>query len=116
MKKLFTNSVFTIVLLLGCSTMGIAQKTLSTGNKAFPVASITTGVTAPTVTGVAASSILVTTATLNGTVNANGASSVVSFEYGTTTGYGSTATASQSPVSGSTVTSVSGNITGLTAN
>ena len=57
-----------------------------------------------------------TTATLNGLVDANGQSTTVTFEYGTTTSYGSTATASQSPVTGSTNTNVSANISSLTAN
>lgn len=55
-----------------------------------------------------------TTVTLNGTVNANNSSTTVTFEYGTTTDYGTTVTAIQSPVSGNTVTSVSAELTGLT--
>ena len=50
---------------------------------------------------------------LNGTVNPHGASTAVTFEYGTTTGYGSTITAAQSPLTGGTAQSVSGGITGL---
>ncbi len=52
---------------------------------------------------------------LNGSVNPNYLSTTVTFEYGTSTGYGSTATANQSPLTGSTETSVSATITGLTA-
>jgi len=52
-------------------------------------------------------------ATLNGTVNAYGLSTTVIFEYGTTTNYGSTVTASQSPVTGDSITNVSADITGL---
>jgi phosphodiesterase/alkaline phosphatase D-like protein len=37
----------------------------------------------------------------------------VSFEYGTTTKYGNTVTATQSPIAGNTVTNVSANISGL---
>jgi hypothetical protein len=70
----------------------------------------------PTVTTNAATAILAYTATLNGTVNANGASTTVTFNYGLTTAYGSTVTAAQSPVGGSTATSVSAAIAGLTAN
>ncbi|MBE0649110.1 MAG: T9SS type A sorting domain-containing protein [Bacteroidales bacterium] len=76
----------------------------------------TTTAPPPTVVTTAASSITSTGATLNGTVNANGASTVVTFDYGLTTGYGSTATATQSPVTGSTVTPVSAPITGLAPN
>jgi phosphodiesterase/alkaline phosphatase D-like protein len=69
---------------------------------------------APTATTNAASPVGTTTATLNGTVNANGASTTVAFEYGTDTSYGTTVTAIQSPVTGSTDTAVSRAITGLT--
>ena len=67
-----------------------------------------------TVTTTAASSVTSTSATLNGTVNPNGASTTVTFEYGTTTSYGSTITATQSPLTGTTSQSVSASITGLT--
>ena len=53
--------------------------------------------------------------TLNATVNANNASTTVTFEYGTTTSYGQTATASQSPVTGNANTNVTAVITGITA-
>jgi O6-methylguanine-DNA--protein-cysteine methyltransferase len=69
----------------------------------------------PGSTTVAATSILTTSATVNGTVNANYLSSVVTFEYGLTTSYGSTATATPSPVTGNTSTSVSANLSGLSA-
>jgi Concanavalin A-like lectin/glucanases superfamily len=58
--------------------------------------------------------ISTTGATLNGIVNANYLSTAVTFEYGPTTNYGSTITASKSPLTGDTVTSVSVSITGLT--
>jgi phosphodiesterase/alkaline phosphatase D-like protein len=50
---------------------------------------------------------------LNGTVNPNGTSTTVTFEYGLTTSYGSIAVAAESPVTGSSVTSVSRAVTGL---
>jgi phosphodiesterase/alkaline phosphatase D-like protein len=68
----------------------------------------------PTATTLAATNIATTSATLNGTVNANGYLTTVSFEYGTTINYGSTATANQSPVTGNTIANVSADITGLT--
>ncbi|MSM39796.1 MAG: hypothetical protein GJT30_09295 [Geobacter sp.] len=68
----------------------------------------------PTVTTNAATAISPTGATLNGTVNPNGYSTVVTFDYGTTTSYGSSATASQSPLTGSTATAVSAAVSGLT--
>jgi hypothetical protein len=57
-----------------------------------------------------------TGATLNGTVNANFDPAVVSFEYGLTDTYGSTVSASQSPVSGGADTPVSAAISGLLPN
>ena len=70
----------------------------------------------PTVTTTAASSITSTGATLNGTVNANGGSTTVTFQYGPTTGYGSTITAAQSPVTGNITTPVNAAVTGLAPN
>jgi hypothetical protein len=70
----------------------------------------------PTVTTNAATSILAYTAMLNGTVNANGNSTTVTFQYGLTTAYGSTVTATQSPVTGSSATAVSAPLSALSAN
>ncbi len=75
----------------------------------------TISVAQPTVITTDASSITGTTVTLNGTVNANGENVNVSFEWGETTAYGNTVTATPASVGGSTLTSVSANITGLTA-
>jgi phosphodiesterase/alkaline phosphatase D-like protein len=69
-----------------------------------------------TVTTAAATSITASGATLNGTVNANNASTTVTFEYGTSTTYGTTVTATQSPVTGVTATNVSAAISGLLPN
>jgi hypothetical protein len=78
--------------------------------------SFTTAAIAPMATTGAATVISSTGAMLNGTVNANNASTTVTFEYGLTTGYGSTATADVSPVTGATNAAVSKGITGLTPN
>ena len=74
---------------------------------------LTTGAPAPTVITGAASAIGTTGATLNGTVNANGNTTIVTFEYGLDTSYGSTVTADQSPVSGTADTAVSATVSGL---
>jgi phosphodiesterase/alkaline phosphatase D-like protein len=76
----------------------------------------TTSAATPAATTVAASSITTTGATLNGTVNANNASTTVTFEYGLTTSYGTTVTAIQSPVTGTTATAVSYVLPGLVPN
>jgi uncharacterized protein (TIGR02145 family) len=69
----------------------------------------------PSSTISAATKVNMTSVTLNGSVNANYLSTVVTFEYGTTTSYGNSVNATQSPVTGNTVTVVSTDITGLTA-
>ncbi len=70
----------------------------------------------PSVATSAASGVTAFGATLNGTVNANFASTNVTFEYGLSTAYGTIVAASESPVSGSTDTAVSTGVTGLEPN
>ncbi len=76
----------------------------------------TTSTVVPTVITTAASSVTSASATLNGTVNANNASTAVTFEYGTTVSYGTAVTATPSPVTGTSVTSVSYALSGLAPN
>ena len=73
-------------------------------------------ISAPSVTTNAATEITSLVATLNGTVNANNDSTAVTFEYGTTTSYGTSVSASPATVAGDTATSVSRSLTGLTPN
>ena len=81
----------------------------------FTTAACTAG--APTATTNAATAITQTGATLNGTVTANGASTTVTFEWGLTSAYGSSAAATQSPLAGSASgAAVSVPITGLACN
>ncbi|MEK7322062.1 MAG: adhesin, partial [Pseudomonadota bacterium] len=79
---------------------------------------ITSPASAPIATTGAASSISATGATLNGTVNGNGASTTVTYDYGLTTGYGTNVAATTggtvSAGAGNTATSVA--ITGLSCN
>ena len=67
----------------------------------------TTKTVKPSVTTNQANSIANTTATLNGDVNANNSVSVVTFDWGTTTAYGNTDTAAQSPLNSLVTTAVS---------
>ncbi len=71
---------------------------------------------APVVSTGTASNVTSGGATLNGTVNANGYSTTVTFEYGLSTSYNNSVTADQSPVSGTSTTSVSYSLSGLSAN
>jgi hypothetical protein len=71
-------------------------------------------VAAPTVTTNAATAVTISGATLNGTVSSNLATTTVTFDYGLTTGYGSTVTATTSPLADTAVNAaVSASVTGL---
>lgn len=61
-----------------------------------------------------AANIFLNSATLNGSVNANFLSTTTTFEWGTTSEYGNTITAAQSPVTGNTAVTVSAELSGLT--
>jgi parallel beta-helix repeat protein len=69
--------------------------------------------TAPSVSTSAATSVGRTSAVLNGSVNPHDSSTIVTFEYGTTSSYGSTLTAGQSPVTGAVSVPVSIQVPGL---
>jgi hypothetical protein len=76
----------------------------------------TTSAILPTIVTTAATGISSTGATMNGTVNAGGASTAVTFEYGLTTAYGTTVPGVPATVNGNTVTPVSATIIGLINN
>ncbi len=71
------------------------------------VSSMPTAVTKPA-TGVSA-----TSATLNASVNANGSSTTVNFQYGTTTSYGTSIAGIPSVATGDTATAIAKTLTGL---
>jgi hypothetical protein len=68
----------------------------------------------PAATTLPASNISPDNATLNGTVQAANLTTTVTFEYGTTSSYGTTVNATPAIVTGNIPTNVSENITGLT--
>ncbi|MCX6249766.1 MAG: T9SS type A sorting domain-containing protein [Bacteroidetes bacterium] len=68
---------------------------------------------APTVTTLAATGVTGTVATLNGSVNANGASTTVTFNWGLTISYGNTVAGTPGTVTGGSPTPVLANLTGL---
>ena len=70
----------------------------------------TAGTIPPTATTNAATDISTTTATLNGTINANNGNTAVTFEYGTDTSYGRTITATPETVTGELNTAVNAEI------
>ena len=89
----------------------------SSGTTKGADATFKTLVNAPAVEAKPVSSLTQTSATLNGTVNPEGAEvSKCEVEYGPTTAYGSSVACSSPPGSGSSAVSVSAPVTGLTAN
>ncbi|MBU1982618.1 MAG: DUF11 domain-containing protein [Gammaproteobacteria bacterium] len=75
----------------------------------------TTTCAAPTATTAAATLPTTTGATLNGTVNDNGASTTIYFDYGTTVAYGNTFEVAQSPLAANSgATAISAGLSGLT--
>lgn len=90
--------------------------TNSSGSASGTDLTFTTGAAPPTVVTTAATFVAVNTAQLNGTVNANGTSTAVTFQYGLTTAYGSTVAGSPATVTGSVATAVFASIAGLTPN
>ena len=100
------DNVITVTAKDGAGNSGTdtLQVTYSTG----------TTVSVPTVSTGSASSVTTSSATLNGTVNANGVSTTAWFNYGTTSGsYGNTS--STQTVTGSSNTTVSIGISGLSS-
>lgn len=63
-----------------------------------------------------AANIGLASAALNGTVNPNGSSTTVQFEYGTTASYGNTVTAVGGPFTGNNNINVNANLSGLSSN
>ena len=90
-----------------------AYATNSAGTGYGPAISFTTLGEAPAPVNLETTDIDTSSVTLNGTVNANHLSTDVSFEYGTTTGYGQSVAATPGFVTGNTSVSISANVTGL---
>lgn len=114
-----SQSVSAAITGLTCNTLYHfrVSATNSSGTNNGTDLTFTTAACVPTATTNAATSLTTSGATLNGTVSSNGASTTVTFDYGLTTGYGSSATAAQSPLaSGASGTAVSAAVTGLNCN
>ena len=72
-------------------------------------------VSKPTATTMVAANISSSGATLRGTINANNLTTAITFEYGTTSNYGTTINSAQTPIAGHNIQSVSADISGLTS-
>ena len=113
-SSLSVVSATSITAVTPSGTAGAKNIVVTThGGTGTGVGLFTYVVPVPTATTGAASGIGTGSATLNGTANANNASTAVTFQYGLTTGYGTTVNATQSPVTGSSNTAVSKAINGL---
>jgi hypothetical protein len=113
---------YSLALLSGSSAIGAASNNCPADDQRGQPRSIPCDSGAyeynakPFVVTLTASLISATSAVLKGTVNANNSSTTVTLEYGLTNTYGSSVTASPSPVSGTADTPVSAVLTGLTPN
>ena len=115
-----TAGTTTFQITFDPSSSGVRTATVSiasddSNENPYDFSIIGVGLTPPTATSNAATSITSYSATLNGLVNANNESAVVTFEYGLTNSYGTTVTAAQSPVTGTSETTVSATISNLTS-
>ncbi len=90
---------------------GVSTKYLTTTASLNPNSQSTTSI--PDAITNAATFINSTGATMNGTVNANNASTTVTFEYGLTNLYGQSMNATPNIVTGNTATAVSATVSGL---
>jgi len=113
-----TNISANISSLAANTTYHFRVKVVNAGGTSYgsDLTFTTADILQPAATTYAATGLSQTTATLNGQVNANGNSTNVTFEYGTTTSYGNTVNASPGTVTGTSNTHVSTSLTGLTAN
>jgi len=112
------NTVTSITATSPAGSAGAVDITVTTagGTSATSASDQFTYVVPPTATTSAATSINSAGATLRGSVNANNSSTAVTFEYGLTTSYGTTVTATQSPVTGASASAVSYAVSGLNPN
>ncbi len=99
----------------GAKTAALHIASNDSAHSPFNVTLTGTGVTPvlPVVSSSPATAVTFDGATLNGSVNAKGFARTVTFDYGITKAYGSSATASQSPLNTSVATPVTASITGL---
>ena len=103
-----------VAVAVSTSTLGSAEKFMlatSSSNSYHTLGLVATQV--PAATTLAASSLGATTAVMNGSVNANGSYSTVSFDYGLTTSYGTNVAGTPALLTSTTGTAVSAALTGL---
>jgi Concanavalin A-like lectin/glucanases superfamily/IPT/TIG domain len=110
-------SATSITAITPARTAGAKDVVVTTPSGSGTGTGLFTYLAPPTVTTNAATALTATGATLNGTVTSNGTATTVTFEYGLTTAYGTTVTATQSPLaSNASNAAVSVALTGLSCN
>jgi alpha-tubulin suppressor-like RCC1 family protein len=109
-----TTSSSSVPVTVSYSPLGSDEPVVNPASSANTAVSVVlVAEPAPSLTTMAAGTIGSTTAVLRGSVNPNGGSASVSFDYGTSTAYGSSVAATPASVTGSTDTTVSAAVTGL---
>ena len=105
-----------VPVAIGASSLVAGERFVlaASGQSAFHSLGVVAAPLSPGAVTLAATSITTTGATLNGTVNPDGYATTGQFQYGATTGYGTT-TAAQSVGSGTSAVNVSAAISGLAA-
>jgi hypothetical protein len=98
------------------TTSGAYQPTFGTFQNVFVTKLDINDRLSPASNTLNAANVTFNSSTLNGVINPNGLSTIAQFEYGTTTSYGTTITASQSPITGRSSVNVYANVTGLVPN
>ena len=104
-----------ITLPAACQVRALARVSSGAGNGSSGLVQTLSVLSFPVATTLAASAVSINDATLNGSVNAKGTVRDVTFEYGLTTAYGTTVTATPATVSGSALTPVAAPVSGLAA-
>ncbi|MBN8459854.1 MAG: cadherin-like beta sandwich domain-containing protein [Verrucomicrobia bacterium] len=108
-----TQSTVPVLVNSGALASGEIIRGIAAGGSSRVNLALVASPLPPTVSSLAATGVTDSAVTLNGSVNASGGTTGVAFEYGLTTGYGSTAAATPATVTGTTATAVSATLTGL---
>jgi hypothetical protein len=107
------NTLNSSVAVLVSSTVLASGERFLAGVGGYSSSLALTALPLPSATALPATDLTATSATLNGSVNANGDMTSVSFEYGPTDAYGSSVVASPSSVTGTSDTAVNAGLSGL---